>query len=222
MVDDLLLSDDLTLLELELSLDVNDVLEFHTQALKKLGQLKAERAGRLCALLKSQGEPHDLAAQLADEEEERISKWQQEIGALALNMLSEGLKNSLNRAKAATPKSHTSSCKKGKGERGNWLTKRQDKFKDDYGIDFEKSPRPFFRVVELELARNAGIHKVALKKYKDEFETKTEQPRFIGVDETGEESLSVARRDLEQLGADVRSFNSWVISQLKGIRDKSK
>ena len=130
----------------------------------------------------------------------------QAIGALALNLLEESLKQRLCLAKGYFDATHP---RRGRYSGDGWPNRFKAEYEHRFRIDFNNSPVPFSRIEELVLARNAGIHRGI-----DDYLKKIKNPRFVNDD--GKFSVDVT--NYRSAVKDVKDFTKWVISELKKFR----
>jgi len=150
---------------------------------------------------------HQMAHDDEDWEAALHLRRKQAIGALALNLLEESLKQRLIRAKGYFDKTHP-----GRGpykKKGGWPNSLKAEYEHRFRIDFNHSPVPFSRIEELALARNAGIHMDT-----HDYVNEVQSPRFVNDD--GE--FSVDASNYESAVKDVKDFTRWVISELKNVK----
>jgi len=148
--------------------------------------------------------------QMARDEEEWEAalhlRRKQAIGALALNLLEESLKQRLRRAKGYFDATHPGS---GSYIGDGWPNRLKAEYEHRFRIDFNNSPVPYSRIEELVLARNAGVHMDI-----HDYLNKIQNPRF--VDDDGEFSVDVS--NYQSAVKDVKDFTKWVISELKKLQ----
>jgi hypothetical protein len=152
--------------------------------------------------------------------EERLF-WQrrQAVGVLALDWLKSSFQSALHQTKRYLDKSHPPNPK-GYKTKGGWLAEVSKEYRERFKIDFTLEPS-FDRIEELVLARNAGIHRDEgnpLKRYLAQAAKAKIEPRFIDVDENGEDQFFVTRDALISVIKDCEAFLKWVVSEVKRLR----
>jgi hypothetical protein len=145
---------------------------------------------------------------LADLEDSHITQRGQVLGAAALHYLYATLKTRLKELERYFDKTHPGAPVRYKGK--SELERLRNEYAQRLAVDFEKSPL-FQSIVELALARNAGIHLSV--ETMTEYVEKVKSPRFC----KGRE-FYVGREGFLEIFSETDRFFRWVVESLIPIR----